>query len=73
MRKNLNMSDWIGSLEIVGERVTLGKVVGPTSEMGALLSRSRDKASFFKEINRLPGWTALGRAPANVQQGALAF
>jgi 2,5-furandicarboxylate decarboxylase 1 len=73
MGKNLNIRDWIQTLEDAGELVTLTKPVDPTSEMGALLYQSRDKAVFFKDITGFPGWTALGQAPANVQQAALAF
>ena len=73
MKRNLDMRDWIAKLEKAGELLTLSKPVDPSTEMGALLYGSRDKALFFKELKGFPGWTALGMAPANLRQAALAF
>src|SRR5512139_2690267 len=73
MQKNLNMRDWIETLKKAGELVTLTKPVDPEREMGALLYKSRDKALFFNEVKAYAGWRALGQAPANVRQAALAF
>jgi 2,5-furandicarboxylate decarboxylase 1 len=53
--------------------VTVNKPVDPEREMGALLYKSRDKALFFNEVKGYPGWRALGQAPANLRQAALAF
>ncbi|MDP2267658.1 MAG: UbiD family decarboxylase [Deltaproteobacteria bacterium] len=73
MKKNLNMRDWIDTLEKSGELITLNKPVDPNTEMGALLYKSRDKSLYFKEVTGFPGWRALGQAPANVRHAALAF
>jgi 2,5-furandicarboxylate decarboxylase 1 len=73
MNKNLTMRDWIETLKKAGELVTLKKPVDPKTEMGALLYKSRDKALFFNEVKGYAGWRALGQAPANVRQAALAF
>lgn len=73
MKRNLDMRDWIARLEKAGELLTLKKPVDPNTEMGALLYGSRDKALFFEELKGFPGWTALGMAPANLRQAALAF
>jgi len=67
------MRDWIETLKKAGELVTLTKPVDPEREMGALLYKSRDKALFFNEVKGYAGWRALGQAPANVRQAALAF
>ena len=63
MAKNLNMRDWIETLQKAGELVTLTKPVDPEREMGALLYKSREKALFFNEVKGYPGWRALGQAP----------
>ena len=73
MKKQLDMRDWIETLKKAGELVTLTKPVDPEREMGALLYKSRDKALFFNEVKGYAGWRALGQAPANVRQAALAF
>ncbi|MGD0235775.1 MAG: UbiD family decarboxylase [Syntrophorhabdales bacterium] len=73
MRKNLNMRDWIEQLDRAGELLTLTKPVDPETEMGALLYGSRDKALLFNSVKGFPGWRALGMAPANLRQAALAF
>lgn len=73
MKKNPDMRDWINTLEKAGELVTLTKPVDPSTEMGALLFNARDKALFFKEVKGFPGWRALGMAPGNLRQVALAF
>lgn len=73
MRRNLNIRDWIETLEKAGELVTLTKPVDPETQMGALLYRARDKALYFKDVKGFPGWRALGQAPANLQMAALAF
>jgi len=73
MKKNPDMRDWIDKLEKAGELLTLTKPVDPSTEMGALLYGSRDKALLFKDIKGFPGWRALGMAPANLSQAALAF
>ena len=73
MAENLNMRDWIETLKKAGELVTVNKPVDPEREMGALLYKSRDKALFFNEIKGYAGWRALGQAPANLRQAALAF
>ena len=73
MKKNLNMRDWIETLDKAGELVTLNKPVDPKTEMGALLYKSRDKALFFNNVAGFPGWRALGQAPSNLRQAALAF
>ena len=73
MGKNLNMRDWIETLDKAGELVTLNKPVDPKTEMGALLYKSRDKALFFNNVAGFPGWRALGQAPSNLRQAALAF
>jgi 2,5-furandicarboxylate decarboxylase 1 len=73
MKKNLDMRDWIETLEKAGELVTLTKPVDPSTEMGALLYGARDKALFFQNVKGFPGWKALGMAPGNLRQAALAF
>ena len=73
MKKNLDMRDWIETLKKADEIVTLTKPVDPNTEMGALLYGARDKALFFNEVKGFPGWRALGMAPANLRQAALAF
>jgi 2,5-furandicarboxylate decarboxylase 1 len=73
MGKQLDMRDWIETLDKAGELVTLNKPVDPKTEMGALLYKSRDKALYFKNVAGFPSWRALGQAPANVRQAALAF
>ena len=73
MGKNLNMRDWIETLDKAGELVTLNKPVDPKTEMGALLYKSRDKALYFNNVAGFPGWRALGQAPSNLRQAALAF
>jgi 2,5-furandicarboxylate decarboxylase 1 len=73
MKQNLSMRDWIETLEKSGELMTLNKPVDPRTEMGALLYKSRDKSLFFNDVKGFPGWRALGMAPANVGQAALAF
>jgi 2,5-furandicarboxylate decarboxylase 1 len=73
MRKNLNMRDWIDRLDSSGELIRLKKPVDPHTEMGALLYRARDKSLFFEKIKDFPGWRAVGQAPANINQAALAF
>lgn len=73
MMKNVDMRDWIKTLDRAGELMRLTKAVDPYTEMGALLYRARDKSLFFEEIKGFPGWRALGQAPANMQQVALAF
>jgi len=67
------MRDWIDRLDRSGELVRLKKPVDPHTEMGALLYRARDKSLFFEKINGFPGWRAIGQAPANIHQAALAF
>ncbi len=73
MKKNPDMRDWVETLEKAGELVTLTKPVDPSTEMGALLYGSRDKSLFFTHVKGFPGWRALGMAPANLRQAALAF
>ncbi len=73
MKKNPDQRDWIETLEKAGELVTLTKPVDPSTEMGALLYKARDKALFFKNVKGFPGWKALGMAPGNLRQAALAF
>lgn len=73
MKNNLDMRDWIDTLDKSGELITLSKPVDPHTEMGALLYKSRDKCIYFKEVAGFPGWRALGQAPANVRHAALAF
>ena len=73
MKKNLNMRDWIDTLDHAGELIRLKKPVDPHTEMGALLYQARDKSLFFEEVKGFPGWRALGQAPANMNQVALAF
>ncbi len=73
MQKNPDMRDWIGTLDKAGELVTLTKPVDPSTEMGALLYGARDKALFFEQVKGFPGWRALGMAPGNLRQAALAF
>ncbi|MCL5959225.1 MAG: UbiD family decarboxylase [Chloroflexi bacterium] len=68
-----DMRTWIGQLEEAGELVHVRKPVDPHSEMGALMYQTRDKALFFEELKGFPGWRALGQAPANPRQGAIAF
>ena len=73
MKKNPDMRDWIETLRKADELVTLTKPVDPSTEMGALLYGARDKALFFEQVKGFPGWKALGMAPANLRQAALAF
>jgi 2,5-furandicarboxylate decarboxylase 1 len=73
MRKNLDMRDWIKTLDQAGELMRLKKPVDPNTEMGALLYQARDRSLFFENIKNFPGWRALGQAPANINQVALAF
>ena len=73
MKKNPDMRDWIETLEKAGELVTLTKPVDPSTEMGALLYGSRDKSLLFTQVKGFRGWRALGMAPANLRQAALAF
>jgi 2,5-furandicarboxylate decarboxylase 1 len=73
MKRNPDMRDWVETLDKAGELLTLTKPVDPNTEMGALLYGSRDKALLFEEVKGFPGWRALGMAPANVRQAALAF
>jgi 2,5-furandicarboxylate decarboxylase 1 len=73
MKKNPDMRDWIETLKNAGELVTLTKPVDPSTEMGALLYGARDKSLFFTQVKGYPGWRALGMAPANLRQAALAF
>ncbi len=67
------MRDWIKTLDQAGELMRLKKPVDPNTEMGALLYQARDKSLFFENIKHFPGWRALGQAPANINQVALAF
>ena len=73
MKKNPDMRDWIETLEKAGELVTLTKPVDPSTEMGALLCGATDKSLFFRQLKGYPGWRALGMAPGNWRQTALAF
>ena len=73
MARNLNMRDWIRTLDEAGELVRVKKPVDPVESMGALLYGSRERALFFEKIDGFPNWTALGQAPANVRQAALAL
>ena len=68
-----DMRTWIRQLEEAGELVHVRKPVHPQTEMGALLYQTRDKALFFEELKGYPGWRALGQAPANPRQAAIAF
>jgi len=67
------MRDWIDTLDRAGELIRLKKPVDPHTEIGALLYQSRDKALYFEQVKGFPGWRALGQAPANMNQVALAF
>ena len=73
MKKNPDMRDWIGTLNKAGEAVTLSKPVDPATEMGSLLCGATDKALLFSDLKGYPGWRALGMAPGNWRQTALAF
>lgn len=73
MKKNPDMRDWIETLRKADQVLTLTKPVDPSTEMGALLYGSRDKALFFEQLKGFPGWRALGMAPANLRQAAMAF
>jgi 2,5-furandicarboxylate decarboxylase 1 len=73
MAGTLNMRDWIRVLEEAGELVRVKKPVDPIENMGALLYGSRERALLFENIAGFPNWTALGQAPANVRQAALAL
>lgn len=73
MKKNPDMRDWIATMERAGELVRLTKPVDPSTEMGALLYQARDKGLFFENVKGFPGWRALGMAPGNLRQAALAF
>jgi 2,5-furandicarboxylate decarboxylase 1 len=73
MARNLNMRDWIRTLDEAGELVRVKKPVDPVESMGALLYGSRERALLFENIAGFPNWTALGQAPANVRQAALAL
>lgn len=68
-----DMRTWIAQLEEAGELVHIKKPVAPATEMGALLWQSREKALLFENLAGHPGWRALGMAPANLRQAALAF
>lgn len=73
MGANLNMRDWIRVLDEAGELVRVRKSVDPVESMGALLYGSRERALLFEQIDGYANWTALGQAPANVRQAALAL
>ncbi len=73
MARNLNMRDWMQTLDAAEELVRVRKPVHPVENMGALLFGSRERALLFEEIDGFPNWTALGQAPANVRQAALAL
>lgn len=68
-----DMRTWIADLEAASELLRIRRGVDPRTEMGALLYESREKALLFEEISGHPGWRALGQAPANLRQAALAF
>jgi 2,5-furandicarboxylate decarboxylase 1 len=68
-----DMRSWIQQLESAGELRRVRKPVDPRTQMGALLYQSRNHALLFEHLKGHPGWTALGNAPANLQQAALAF
>lgn len=68
-----NMRSWIQQLDSAGELLHVRKPVDPKTEMGALLYQSRDHALFFEDLKGHPGWRALGNAPGNLRQAALAY
>jgi 2,5-furandicarboxylate decarboxylase 1 len=65
------MRTWIAELEAAGELIRIDKPVDPLTQMGSLLYQSREKALLFEKLPH--GWRALGQAPANVRQAAIAF
>ncbi len=67
------MRDWIRVLDEAGELARVTKPVDPVESMGALLYGSRERALLFEKIDGYANWTALGQAPANVRQAALAL
>ena len=68
-----DMRAWIADLEAAGEVLRVPKPVDPVTQMGALMYQSRERALLFEQVARFPGWRALGMAPANLRQAALAF
>ncbi|HEY7677969.1 MAG TPA: UbiD family decarboxylase [Candidatus Methylomirabilis sp.] len=68
-----DMRAWIAELEAAGELLRVSKPVDPVTQMGALMYQSRERALLFEQVARFPGWRALGMAPANLRQAALAF
>lgn len=70
---NRNMRTWIKELESAQELYYVDKLVNPLTQMGELLSQSKEKALFFQKLVGFPGWRTLGNAPANLRHAALAF
>ena len=73
MGKNLNMRDWIETLDKAGELMTLNKPVDPKTEMGALLYKSRDKALYFQERGRISRLARPGTGAEQSEAGSAGF
>ncbi|MBI2371550.1 MAG: UbiD family decarboxylase, partial [Deltaproteobacteria bacterium] len=64
---------YIDQLDRAGELIHVTREVDPDRNMGVLCWHAQDKAVLFEAIAGHPGWRALGQAPANFRQLALAL
>ena len=68
-----DMRAWIKTLEDNGQLLHINKEVDPSTQMGALLYESREKALMFHNLKGCKGWTSIGNSPANMDHVGLAF
>ncbi len=68
-----DMRSWICQLEETGELFRDNQEVTVDEGIARKLFVSKQKALLFANIKDFPGWRALGQAPANWNQVALAF
>jgi 2,5-furandicarboxylate decarboxylase 1 len=68
-----DMRSWIDQLEEAGELERISDAIDLESEMGSVLSVSKEKALLFENIKDHPGQRVLGQAPANMRHVGIAF